>query len=129
MPTPDVASVTDPAGVVGSLEGSGGQIAVTGTVIFPQVAPAVTDGSSVDVAEESCSLPDLHPVPDGALRLRCPRVPGTRLGFVRTVPIEPASQPGSRGPGLSAPRPVGRGDRKPEVTARIGHCFHRSATG
>jgi hypothetical protein len=58
MPTPDVASVTDPAGVVGSLESSGGPIAVTGTVVFPQVVPAVTDGSSVDVAEESCSLPD-----------------------------------------------------------------------
>ncbi len=57
MPTPDVASVTDPAGVVGSLEASGGQSAVTGTVIFPQEEPAVTDGSSVDVAEESCSLP------------------------------------------------------------------------
>jgi hypothetical protein len=58
MPTPDVAFVTDPAGVVGSLEGSGGQSAVTGTVIFPQDEPAVTDGSSVDVAVESCSLPD-----------------------------------------------------------------------
>jgi hypothetical protein len=57
MPTPDVASVTDPAGVLGSLEASGGQSAVTGTVIFPQDEPAVTDGSSVDVAEESCSLP------------------------------------------------------------------------
>jgi hypothetical protein len=58
MPTPDVASVTDPAGVVGSLEGSGGQNPVTGTVIFPQDEPAVTNGSSVDVAVESCSLPD-----------------------------------------------------------------------
>lgn len=57
MPTPDVASVTDPAGVVGSLEASGGSFQVTGTVIFPQVEPAVTDGSAVDVAEESCSLP------------------------------------------------------------------------
>lgn len=58
MPTPDVASVTDPAGVMGTLEGSGGTGAVTGTVVFPQVEPAVTDGSSVHVAEESCSLPD-----------------------------------------------------------------------
>jgi hypothetical protein len=56
MSTPDVVSVTDPAGVVGSLEGSGGVFPVTGTVIFPQVIPAVTDGSSVDIAEESCSL-------------------------------------------------------------------------
>ncbi len=57
MPTPDVASVTDPAGVVGSLTGSGGQEPVTGTVIFPQITPAVTDGSSIDIATESCSLP------------------------------------------------------------------------
>jgi hypothetical protein len=56
MSTPDVVSVTDPAGVVGSLEGSGGVFPVTGTVIFPQVVPAVTDGSSIDIAEESCSL-------------------------------------------------------------------------
>lgn len=58
MSTPDVVSVTDPAGVVGSLEGSGGPGPVTGAVIFPQVEPAVTDGSAVDVAQESCSLPD-----------------------------------------------------------------------
>jgi hypothetical protein len=58
MPTPDVASVTDPAGVIGSLEGSGGFGPVTGTVIFPQVEPAVTDGSAVSVAVEACSLPD-----------------------------------------------------------------------
>jgi hypothetical protein len=58
MPTPDVASVTDPAGVIGSLEGSGGFGPVTGTVIFPQVEPAVTEGAAVAVAEESCSLPD-----------------------------------------------------------------------
>jgi hypothetical protein len=57
MPTPDVASVTDPAGVVGTLAGSGGQEPVTGTVIFPQITPAVTDGSSIDIATESCSLP------------------------------------------------------------------------
>jgi hypothetical protein len=58
MPTPDVASVTDPAGVVGSLEASGGAHPVTGAVIFPQVVPAVTNGSSIAVAEESCSLAD-----------------------------------------------------------------------
>jgi hypothetical protein len=58
MPTPDVASITDPAGLTGSLEGSGGAFPVTGAVIFPQVMPAVTDGSSVDVAVESCSLSD-----------------------------------------------------------------------
>ncbi len=58
MPTPDVASVTDPAGVVGTLPGSGGSVPVSGAVLFPQVEPAVTDGSSVNVAEEACSLPD-----------------------------------------------------------------------
>ncbi len=58
LPTPDIASVTDPAGVAGTLEGSGGAQAVTGTVIFPQVQPAVTYGSSVNIAAESCSLTD-----------------------------------------------------------------------
>jgi hypothetical protein len=58
MPTPDVASVTDPTGVVGFLAGSGGPYPVTGTVIFPQAVPQVDYGSSVNVAEESCSLSD-----------------------------------------------------------------------
>jgi hypothetical protein len=56
IPTPDVASVTDPAGVTGSLEGSGGAHPVTGVVIFPQVVPDVTYGSPIAVAHESCSL-------------------------------------------------------------------------
>ncbi|HEX3981426.1 MAG TPA: hypothetical protein VHW93_09380 [Acidimicrobiales bacterium] len=58
MPTPDVASITDPSDVAGTLQGSGGVEPVTGVVIFPQAEPAVTNGSSVDVAEESCSLSD-----------------------------------------------------------------------
>jgi len=58
MATPDVASVTDPTGVVGFLAGSGGPYPVTGTVIFPQAVPQVAYGSSVSVAEESCSLSD-----------------------------------------------------------------------
>jgi len=58
LPTPDIASVTDPSGVAGTLEGSGGAQTVTGTVIFPQVQPAVTYGSSVNIAAESCSLTD-----------------------------------------------------------------------
>lgn len=58
MPTPDIASITDPAGVVGSLEGSGGVAPVTGVVIFPQVMPAVTNGSGIAIAVESCSLTD-----------------------------------------------------------------------
>ncbi len=57
-PTADITAVTDPAGVVGSLAGSGGQYGVTGTVIFPQVQPAVSDGSSLPVAAESCAMPD-----------------------------------------------------------------------
>jgi hypothetical protein len=56
MPTPDVAAVTDPDGVTGSLPGSGGPHTVYGVVIFPQVMPAVQDGEGIDVAEESCSL-------------------------------------------------------------------------
>jgi hypothetical protein len=56
MPTPDVATITDPSGVAGTLEGSGGTHAVSGVVIFPQLVPAVTDGSAVAIAEESCSL-------------------------------------------------------------------------
>ncbi len=58
LPTPDVVSVTDPAGVVGVLEGSGGVHPVTGVVIFPQVQPAIMYGSSVSIAQESCSLTD-----------------------------------------------------------------------
>jgi hypothetical protein len=56
MPTPDVAAVTDPAGVVGTLPGSGGPHPVSGVVIFPQVMPAVQQGDSIAVAQESCSL-------------------------------------------------------------------------
>ncbi len=56
MPTPDVAAVSDPAGVVGSMPGSGGPHTVSGVVIFPQVMPAVQQGDGIDVAEESCSL-------------------------------------------------------------------------
>ena len=36
MPTPDVASVTDPSGLAGTLEGSGGSHPVTGVVLFPR---------------------------------------------------------------------------------------------
>ena len=49
--TPDVVSITDPAGVKGALAGSGGPIAVTGLMIVPQ-APNLP----VDIAEVSCSL-------------------------------------------------------------------------
>jgi hypothetical protein len=58
MLTPDIASVSDTSGSVGSLIGSGGVQPVSGMVIFPQVQPAVSNGSSVNVAVESCSLTD-----------------------------------------------------------------------
>jgi hypothetical protein len=56
LATPDVAAITDPIDVVGALQGSGGSHPVTGVVIFPQVLPAVTYGTPVDIATESCSL-------------------------------------------------------------------------
>jgi len=55
MPTGDVVTVTDPAGVRGTLFGSGGDQPVTGVVIFPQM-PGVSEGASEEVAAESCSL-------------------------------------------------------------------------
>jgi hypothetical protein len=56
--TPDVTTITDPLGVIGGLAGSGGQFAVTGTVIVPQDANALKYGNQVQVAGESCSLSD-----------------------------------------------------------------------
>ncbi len=53
--TPDVVTITDPAGIKGALAGSGGPITVTGEMIVPQ-APNLPDG--VSIAEESCSLAD-----------------------------------------------------------------------
>ncbi len=58
MATPDVATVTDPTGDTGSLEGSGGFHPVSGTVLFPQVSPAVQDGTPVAVSALTCSLSD-----------------------------------------------------------------------
>ena len=54
--TPDVTKVTDPPGLAGSMSGSGGQGAVTGVVLFPQIPSAISNGSSIAVAAESCSL-------------------------------------------------------------------------
>lgn len=56
--TPDLVTVTDAVGQAGNLAGSGGQHPVTGTVIFPQVQPDVTDGIAAHVAAESCSIID-----------------------------------------------------------------------
>jgi len=56
--TPDVVEVTDPDGVIGSLAGSGGQGPSTGVVLFPQIPSAVSYGSPIAVAMESCSLSD-----------------------------------------------------------------------
>ncbi len=56
--TPDVTQVTDPPGLVGGVAASGGQSAVTGVVLFPQVPTAESSGSPMAVAAESCSLTD-----------------------------------------------------------------------
>ncbi len=119
MPTPDVVAITDPEGVVGSLEGSGGPGPVTGAVIFPQIASAVTDGTSVAVAEESCSLPDPSlcatvlsdfevrefPVPGSATA-----TPSSRSGY--------ASEPATTRPVAASTRPVAAATTTaPPVTA------------
>ena len=54
--TPDVTAVADPAGVVGSLAASGGQIVASGVVLFPQIPSAISYGSPIAVAAESCAL-------------------------------------------------------------------------
>ena len=54
--TPDVTAVADPDGVVGNLAASGGQTTVTGVVLFPQIPSAISYGSPIAVAAESCSL-------------------------------------------------------------------------
>ena len=61
--TPDVIAVADPAGVVGSLAASGGQTVASGVVLFPQIPSAISNGSPIAVAGESCvlSTPSLCP--------------------------------------------------------------------
>ncbi len=54
--TPDVTEITDPAGLVGSLAASGGQGQTSGVVLFPQIASAISNGSPIAVAMESCAL-------------------------------------------------------------------------
>ena len=54
--TPDVIAVADPAGVVGSLAASGGQIVASGVVLFPQIPSAISYGSPIAVTAESCVL-------------------------------------------------------------------------
>jgi len=114
MPTPDIAAVTDPAGVVGSLEGSGGREAVTGVVIFPQVVPAVTYGSAVSVAAESCAIPDspICPTVLSDFEVREFPVPGsvsatTDAGFPRvstpTVTVPPTTTPPTTTPPTTTP--------------------------
>ena len=50
--------MADPAGVTGSLAASGGQTAVSGAVVFPQVPAATSYGRSENVVAESCALAD-----------------------------------------------------------------------
>ena len=66
--TPDVTAIADPAGVVGNLAASGGQTTVTGVVLFPQIPSAVSYGSPIAVAAESCSLDDAEPLRHGRCR-------------------------------------------------------------
>ena len=42
--------------MVGNLAASGGQTAVSGVVLFPQIPSAISYGSPIAVAAESCSL-------------------------------------------------------------------------
>ena len=58
MRTSDAIQVTDPPGTVGSLAASGGPGTVTGVVLFPQIPAAVSYGSPIAVAAESCALAD-----------------------------------------------------------------------
>ena len=111
MATPDVVAITDPEGVAGSLQGSGGSGPVTGAVIFPQIASAVTDGTSVDVAEESCSLPDpsLCATVLADFEVREFPVPGstTAPGYRSGYASEPTTtRPVSGGPATTRPVPV-----------------------
>ncbi|MEI7860606.1 MAG: hypothetical protein WCI26_12350 [Acidimicrobiales bacterium] len=54
--TPDVTEITDPAGLVGSLAASGGQGPTSGVVLFPQIPSAISNGTPIAVAMESCAL-------------------------------------------------------------------------
>jgi hypothetical protein len=54
--TPDVIAVADLPGVAGSLAASGGQLAASGVVLFPQIPSAISYGSPIAVAVESCVL-------------------------------------------------------------------------
>jgi hypothetical protein len=104
--TPDVASVSDPAGVAGNLAGSGGSFPVTGVILFPQIEPAVSDGSSIDVADESCAIADAalcptvlsdfevreFPVPGSTAASEVPSyvTPSTRIPASRQQPVTTA---------------------------------------
>ena len=81
--TPDVTAVADPAGVTGSLAASGGQEAVNGVVIFPQVPSAVSYGRSENVVAESCALGGPVAVSDDRVGLRGAGVPRPHLGPTR----------------------------------------------
>jgi hypothetical protein len=56
--TPDVTAVADAAGAVANLAASGGQMVVSGVVLFPQIPSAISYGSPIAVAAESCALSD-----------------------------------------------------------------------
>jgi hypothetical protein len=105
MPTPEVATVTDPTGVAGSLGASGGSHPVEGVVIFPQIIPAVTNGSSINVAEESCSLSETSLCPTILSDFEVREFP---VSSVSTAPIATVTPPTTRptAPTTTAPNPA-----------------------
>ena len=112
--TPDVTQVTDPAGLVGGVAASGGQGAVTGVVLFPQVPSAVSYGSPVAVAAESCSLADVSAVSHGPVGLRGARVPRARRR------LTPEGRPATERAKARGPRDRGR---------RTGHASWPTPSG
>ena len=89
MPTPEVATITDPAGVAGSLAASGGSHTVEGVVIFPQIVPAVTYGSSINVAQESCSLSETSLCPTILSDFEVREFPVSSVSIAPTATVTP----------------------------------------
>jgi hypothetical protein len=107
LATPDVAALTDPAGVTGALPGSGGPHRVTGVLIFPQVMPAVTNGTAVDIAMESCSLVAVNLCPTVISDFEVREFPIPTSGFHPTAtPTTPNATPVHPAAPTTVPVPV-----------------------
>jgi hypothetical protein len=113
MPTPEVATITDPSGVVGSLPASGGSHPVEGVVIFPQIVPAVTYGSSITVAEESCSLSESSLCPTILSDFEVREFP---VSSVATVPTATVTPPTTRTVAPTATAPISAPTTAPAPT-------------